>query len=103
VEAPLPLDSFGSGENICSGGNRCFDLLVELVADCGSGKGTELGLFVHRISDPNLRYAVDELLEKPIVNRLMNDEALGRNAGLAVVDHPRRHLRSNGSIDICAW
>ena len=47
---------------------------------------------VHRIADFDCaRHAGDESLQKLIVDLLVDDESLRRNARLAVVDHPRRH------------
>jgi hypothetical protein len=102
VEKTVPRDSLSSGKHFGAGGNRSLYLVVQIVTDRGCSQRTELGLLVARISDADLRNAGDEFVDKSIVNRLMNDEPLRRDAGLTVVDHSRRYRRRYGGVEIGA-
>ena len=86
-----PARSSGSAaqEQPRPGRHRALHLLGELVADRRGGERADLGRRVHRIADLERRHAADEARRERVVDRLVDDEALGRDAGLAVVDRAR--------------
>ena len=77
-------------------------MLIELVTDGGGGQRAQLGLFVHRISNADLRHPGGEFLQELVVDLFVNDESLGGDARLAVVDHARRHRRRHSGLQVRA-
>ena len=79
-----------------------LDLLRHLVADLRGGERAELGGGVHGITDRQRLHLLHEAPLELVEDLLVHDEALGRDAGLAVVDDARLHGRGGRGIQIGA-
>ena len=67
-----------------------------------AGQRAELRAFVERIADAQVLHALDELALELIGDFLRHDEALGRDAGLAVVLNARIDRGRNRGVEIGA-
>ena len=79
---------------------RVLDLLVHLVAALRSGKWPDLGRLVEGVADDELGHRLGITLQVLVGDRLVDDEALGGDAALAVVLDPRPNADLDGPVQV---
>ena len=70
---------------------------------CGGGKWPDLGRLVEGITDDELGHGLGVALLVLVGDRLVDDEALGRDAALAVVLDPRPYADLDGPLHVGRW
>src|SRR2546427_1263959 len=97
-----------ASKNSCSSLYRCEHLAMEVLAGNGGGQWAELDAFLHGIAHWKRLGLFDKRLGEVVKQRFRNQETLGANATLTVVEVARRHavlhsLRKIGVLQNDEW
>ena len=95
IEVAGSVKPFTAGENPRAGRNGFADLPIEIVHDLRGGQRPDIGRLVGGIAHFERLHGLHEAALEILGDRVHNDEALGRNAGLAVVNGARFHGRAD--------
>ena len=100
VEEAGTVDGRAAAEDVGPLRPGVVDQGGDLVASRGEGQGTDLGGGLHGVSDAETGHALDEGLFEGVVTVTVDDEALGRDAALAVVLDPGGDTDADGVVEI---
>ena len=89
-----------AGEHLGALVLRLLDLVLELLPEVRAGERAEVGAVGHRVADGERRHLRHEALGERLVDVLVDDEALGGDAALAVVLRPRVHRLVDGEVEV---
>ena len=103
VKNPGPVEPLAAGEQPRAGGDRAARTCSSIVStwfSLASGPMSVAG--VHRVADLERLDAFDEAALELVGDRLVHDEALGRDARLAVVDRARLDRGPHRGVEVGA-
>ena len=89
-----------AGEDAAAGLAGLGDLLEEVFEELRSGEGADVGGFEHGVADAEVGHAGDEALFELGIDAVVDDEALGGDAGLAVVDAASLDGVVDGGVEV---
>ena len=82
----------------------CFlHLIVHASQDLFRRKWTELSLRIHWVANLERAHALNELLKKPLINFVRDNESLRCDTGLTGVDRARFDRSAQRRFEVCAW
>lgn len=92
--------AFASGEEFCARGDGGFDLGFQLFDDLGCGEWADVGGVLQGVADAHGLHEGDETGLKGLVDGVVDDEALGGDAGLAGVDEAGADGGFDGGVEV---
>src|SRR5262249_24252817 len=93
VEVAWTAGPLATGQHPGALFHRVGNLRFHALEHAGQRQRPYVGRVLHWVADLELGDRLDEARDKAIIDGPVNDEALGRDAGLAVVDVARGHRR----------
>ena len=92
-----------AGEQASARRQRLAHLLVEGRQDIGRRQGADVGRLIERVADRERLHRTHEAAFELVGDRLGDDEALGSDARLPVVDRARPDRRIDRRVEVGAW
>src|SRR5215211_5808432 len=103
VEVALSVHGFPAGEDARAGLDALSDLRVHVFEDLGRGERPHVGVLVHRVADLEGGHALHEAALELVGDLLVDDDPLGVDARLPVVERARGHRGADSRLQIRRW
>src|ERR671917_441675 len=102
VEVAWPLRRLAPGQHLRPGLHALLHLPRDVLEDLGCGERAHVRVLVHRVADLQRGHALDVAARKVVGYLLVDDDAFGVDARLAVIEGARRDGGAYGFVQVGA-